>query len=190
MPLSHANLQARLDRLAVSLLPTDKPFGGFMESEEDRLRAYILLVHAEIEFFLEELGKDVVEAAVRVSTAVNCRPVVSRLIYMKTKGTAEITRLTPDLISGVTSFYEGIVDNNHGLRALHLMRLFMPLGLTHRDFDEVFLGNLEAFGRKRGGIAHSSIRLIQGTQPSTERRKVNDIADYLKTFEVTLRSLG
>lgn len=160
-----------------------------MESEEDRLQAYILLVHAEIEHFLEELGKEVVQSAVRASTPTSCRPLVSRLIYLKTKGTMEITRLDAALINSVTNFYEGVIEGNHGLKALHLMRLFMPLGLTHQDFDVVFLANMEAFGRKRGGIAHGGTRLIQGTQPSTERAKVDDIASDLQSLEITLRSL-
>ena len=160
-----------------------------MESEEDRLQSYILLVHAEIEYFLEELGKEVVQSAVLASTTTSCRPLVSRLIYLKTKGTIEITRLSPDLINSVSKFYERIVEGNHGLKALHLMRLFMPLGLTHRDFDVVFLANMEAFGRKRGGIAHGSARLIQLMQPSTERAKVNDLASELQKLEIAVRSL-
>jgi hypothetical protein len=173
----------------VSLLPADRPFGGFTATEQDRIHAYVLLAHAELEFFLESLGKDLVARARRISIAGPCAPVISRLIFLKSKSTGQISSATPEAIEAACNFYDSIVDNNHGLKTRNIMRLFMPLGLTHKDLDTFLLANLDAFGKLRGEFAHTSARLTQGTQPSSEKKKVDDILSDLSHLDQRVRGL-
>jgi hypothetical protein len=187
--MTYAQLSTRLARLAASLLPADRPFGGFTPAEQDLIHSYVVLTHAELEYFLENLGKDVVTRAKRSSIVGPCAPVISRLIFLKSKSTGHISPPTQESIENACNYYDSIVENNHGLKARNVMRLFMPLGLTHKDFDTILLANLDAFGNLRGEFAHTSSRLTQGTQPSSEKKKVDDILSDLSHLDQRVRGL-
>jgi hypothetical protein len=189
MATSHSELKNRLDRLAISLLPIDKDTQVFLKSEEDRMHAYVLLAHAELEEYLEELGRDVVLKAERLSGSNSCAPVISRLIYLKNKGTGKFNQATPDAIATAVKFYQDIVNANNGIKEPNVMALFMPLGLTHDDFNSTLMGNLNTFGRVRGGIAHTAQKLRQGVQPSAERKAVDDILGDLLSLDTKVRAL-
>jgi hypothetical protein len=187
---TYPDFKRRLDRLANSLLPPDNPAGVYSDGEKDRIHAYLVLAHAEIEDFLEKLASYVTDRERRNSSTKKCSPVISRLIlYKSARGNEKIEAVTADSIAGAVKFYESIIEGNNGIKAKDIFRMFMPLGLTHDDFDPVMMQDLDSFGILRGGLAHTSARLQQGASPSSERRRVENIAVQLSHFDQRVRAL-
>jgi|SRR5579859_626966 len=188
--VTFTDLKRRLDRLSGSLLPPDRAAGDYSEADQDRIHAYILLVHAEIESFIEKLAIFAADQARRKSSANKCAPVASRLLlYRAMQSKERIEYPTMDTISGACSFFEKLVDKNHGIKSINVCHLFMPLGLTHSDLDPVLMANLDTFGTYRGELAHTSARLKQGTSPSKEKTMVMNILRDLAHFDQKVRAL-
>jgi hypothetical protein len=188
--ITHTELKKRLDRLATSLLPSDSTTGTYSDREKDQIHAYIVLAHAEIEEFLEKLARFVTERARRNSSPPRCSPTVSRLIvYKSVRGKEKIESVTEETIASAVTYYENIVNRNHGIKPDNLFSIFMPIGLTHDDFDPLLMNDLNAFGTLRGGIAHTAARLQQGSSPSTEKRKVENILSGLSHLDQKVRAL-
>jgi hypothetical protein len=188
--ITYPDLKKRVERLANSLLPADVLSGTYSDKQEDQIHAYIVLAHAEIEEFLERLAQYVLDRARRNSTPPQCVPVISRLIlYKSARGNEKIDGITVESIASAVTYYENILTRNHGIKADNLFKMYMPLGLTHDDFDPVLMQELDAFGTLRGGIAHTAARLKQGSSPSKERRKVESIVAELSHLDQKIRAL-
>jgi hypothetical protein len=187
---TYSEFKKKLARLAESLLPSDSATGKYTDSQKDRIHAYVVLAHAEIEDFLEGLARYIVDRARRNSSPPQCASVISRLIFHKnSRGNDKIDSVTTDSISGAVTYYENIVAGNNGIRSENLFKMFMPLGLTHDDFDPILMQNLNTFASYRGGIAHTSARLQQGSSPSAERSKIEAIANELSHLDQKIRGL-
>jgi hypothetical protein len=187
---TYAELKRRIERLASSLLPADNPTGSYTESEKDRIHAYIVLAHAEIEDFLERLARYVIDQARRNSSAPRCSPVISRLIlYRSARSKEKIDGVTVETITSAAAYIENVVDHNNGIKSDNLYSIFMPLGMTHDDFDPLLMQNLNTFASHRGGIAHTAARLQQGSSPSREKSSVESIVTDLSHLDQKIRAL-
>jgi hypothetical protein len=188
--VQHADLKKRLDTLANSLLPPDDALGNYTDAQRDQIHAYIVLVHAEIEEYLESLARYVTELARRGSKPSQCAPLISRLIIHKCASRNETPEpITKEAIDGAVTYGETILKRNNGIKADNLFKMFMPLGLIHDDFDTLLLEELNAFGQLRGGIAHTAARLRNGTSPSMERKRVESILDGISHLSEKVRML-
>ena len=59
-------LRSRLRELRLHLLPASfSPTGDYTDRQQDRARGYRLLVHAEIESYLEDVSRETVTQAIR-----------------------------------------------------------------------------------------------------------------------------
>lgn len=184
------DFKRKIERLAQSLLPKDRVSDSYTDQEKDQIHAYLVLAHAEIEDFLERLAMYVADRARRDSIGAKCSPVISRLILFQcSRSTNRIEPATEESIKGAYKFYENLVEHNHGIKADNLFRLFMPLGMTHSDFDPVLLSSLDTFGNLRGGIAHTAAKLQQGSSPSSEKKRVEDIVAALAHVDQRVRNL-
>lgn len=188
--VTFGELKKRLDRLATSLLPPDRLNGDYTDEDRDRIHAYVVLAHAELENYIEKLAIFAADQAKRKSNSNHCEPVSSRLIFFRAiSGRDKIDVATPEAISSAYAYFEKLTERNHGIKSNNLLQLFMPLGLTHNDFDPVFLANLDAFGILRGEVAHTAARLKQGSSPSAEKAKIIVILNDLSHFDQRVRQL-
>ncbi len=85
------------------------------------------------------------------------------------------TELDIETIADACKYYRTLIDNNHGLKRANLLGLFLPLGLSHNDFDETMLATFDAFGVLRGSIAHQSYKAHQSLDAATEKYRVHEI---------------
>jgi hypothetical protein len=188
--ITYAELRKRIDRLANSLLPADDPSGNYTDKQKDQIHAYILLAHAEIEEFFENLARYVIDRARRNCSPPQCSPTISRLILYKSARSKErIDGISTETVKGAVAYYENLLAVNHGIKADNLFKMFMPLGLTHDDFDSVLMQELNAFGMLRGGISHTAARLQQGSSPSAEKHKVDNILTGISHLDQKIRTL-
>jgi hypothetical protein len=188
--VQHADLKRRLDTLANSLLPSDDALGSYTDKQKDQIHAYIVLAHAEIEEYLESLARYVTDLARRDSKPPQCSRLISHLIIHKSASRNETPdAITQEMIEGAVAYSEAILKGNNGIKADNLFRMFMPLGLTHNDFDPILMQELNTFGELRGGIAHTAARLRTGTSPSMERKRVESILEGISHLSEKVRML-
>jgi hypothetical protein len=188
--ITYAELKRRLDRLASSLLPNDRLAGDYPDNEKDRIHAYVVLAHAELEVYLEKLVLFAADQAKRKSSATVCQPIMSRLIFYKSaQAKDKLETATLESINGAFSFFEKVVERNNGIKSTNILQLFLPLGVNHSDLDPILLANLDAFGIMRGQIAHTAARLEQGASPSSEKSRVINIIQDLSHLDQKVRQL-
>ncbi len=201
-------MEARLRRLERDLLPAKRPTGNYSQHECDRIRAYSLLVHAEIEYWLES-------AVIKIADGVltkwrddrKPRTCLAALIAFRddeeTGAWKRVTGLPESIASpkGPSAelldrieymkdrFCQRVKLKNHGIREKNILGLLLPVGVRPRDIDPAWLGTIDGFGSRRGVTAHTASRAQQPPDRDDELRDVNTILSGLRQLLPTLRSL-
>lgn len=131
-----------------------------------KLKSYILLCHAVIEEYIEDLGYDVAIKARQMfkSKGLICKSLVSLVasgVMDEIKNNKSKNKVGRDLVKNLEVFssesfnrYKNIVDNNHGIKLENLTAVFVPIGFDPEAIDLALVNQLSAFGEKRGGVAH------------------------------------
>jgi len=152
-----------LPTLASTLLPSYE--------EQELARAFVAFAHAEMEYYVEEALKELVDVTL---TAAAIGKFSSATMAMLTFGNLDkqasgTTFLKPRTVStriGVArSNLRTVIKNNHGVRQANLCKMTVPLGLSKDKVDSVWLGDLETFCTARGMYVHVS--RLAGASPHT-----------------------
>ncbi len=166
-------LENRIKEIESNLLPKINPLGTYTDAELDSIRAYVLLCHAEIECYIEDLARLLVitlEAELANPKAGN-----KFARYYANKVNANIGQ---------------VINTNHGIKTENLKKMFEPFGFEEKDFDFIdsnFLPQMNAFGIRRGESAHRSAkRATRQPSPIKEKKAVAEILKYLEMFEAEL----
>ncbi len=166
-------LEARIRTIEVTLLPKINPLGIYTDAEQDSIRAFVLLCHAEIESFIEDWARILLDALLLELLSPRAGSLFARAHAIK------VSASLPHTISG-----------NHGIKADNILKMFEPLGLVEPDFDAIdskFLTQMNAFGSRRGESAHCSAnRAKQQPSPIKEKKAVDEILLFLEKFETAL----
>lgn len=210
--LRFKQLIAELRRLRSHFLPYKwEPTGSYSERKFDRARAYRILVHAEIEFYIENLLLDTVEqkyqawkVAKSPSYIMTCLVIASKMEWQDVE--TETLELKPldlkqikirrddDSIHGIIERavirYRDIVKDNNGIKTVDLKRLLMPVGIAMSDLDPTWLNNMNSFGGQRGFIAHTSRLGVKNVlDPKTEKDTVDNLLKGLKDLDTMISAL-
>ena len=192
----YSYLVSRLAELRRRLLPRKfSPTGSYTNQQYDKVMAYRLLAHAEIESYLEDRARDVAGHAFTKWTLTG-RPrnvIVSLMAFhlqqepLNAHKMREIlggSRLhISDSVKSATQSYHKMLAKNNGIKEENVLRILLPLGFEGTDIDSVWLSTVHAFGTRRGETAHSSIRTQQPPDPATELQTVSNIEAGLKRID-------
>ena len=148
------------------------PIGNYSDRQLDRVRAYRILSHAEIESFVEMIVLDLVQREYsRWSSSKDPNYVMIYLLAASAFGwqDAEAASLDlggvdpPTIKKGDDSIdqlmerafdqYDDMVHKNNGIMSANLKRLLMPIGITMSDLDQTWLNSMNSFGAERGNVA-------------------------------------
>lgn len=157
----------------------------------DRLAAYRLLVHAEIEDFLESKAKDNISAiAARMEAGpawMRQSPELLALAIGLKRGlpqddALDLTKHTNFVGELLASARNAISDNN-GVKSQSFVLLSLCAGKTLDEIDGILSASLNSYGKNRGDVAHKSVTHSTSLQaPSAEvgtaRTLVSQIANY------------
>jgi hypothetical protein len=184
-----ARLLARLDELRTHLLPqTFSATGDYTAKELDAARGYRLLVHAEIEAFLEDIAGDTVQRqfeewrTTRTPSGVLMGVMAMHHVNMSTdddEAAAAPPPISPkthvdEVIGRAVRSYQSKLGSNNGIKIQNLKNLFMPLTVNFDALDETWLTNMDSFGKRRGDIAHKSGGVHWLLDPQGELQDVRD----------------
>lgn len=187
--LKFTALERRIQELEDNLLPAINPTATYSVSDQDLVRSYCLLCHAEIEAYIEGITDETITKAFTKWEAdrQNISPIIFHLAYSYK---AEKKEPVYSMISIAYNQLKKVIEKNHGIKEDNLNNFFKPIGF---QMDNVLTTTLNDFGKTRGQIAHTSFHTQQPLDPSIKRNSIKSIMQGLKLFDTELinyESLG
>lgn len=175
-------LAARISQLEIHLLPEIDPTGLYSAKDNDLVRSYCLLCHAEIEAYLEAYSLTIINTAYNKwdTDKTKISPIIFQLAYNYTGKSKELP------YSMVVQSYlklKKTIETNNGIKENNLNEFFKPIGF---DIDPTLKSILNEFGKTRGQIAHTSFQTQQPLDPASEKANLQLILQGLKTFDEEL----
>jgi hypothetical protein len=182
MPKSRrlSQLETRITYLERNLLPPPSTTGNYTKIQQDLIRSFVLLVHAEIEAYFEDVAKEKVRKALSSWTAnrkkSSCLKAVlaysgNELSY-ETAKKVDSNNIAFRLNKAVNHFVS-LIQKNHGVKENNLLSILIPLGIELSEIDPVWLSTMDAFGSLRGTIAHNSTSVHTLIDRNTEVQRIN-----------------
>jgi len=177
IPMSQSSrfrlLERRLEQLRKRLLPrVFSSTGNYSDLQLDRVRGYRLLIHAEIESFVEERASDVVNRAFN-AWIVDKRP---RHTIISLVAHCRIAEKKFDSCESAVGDSYGrfnlLVRSNNGIKEEDVFKILLPVGVEKSALDQTWLLTLSSFASARGEVAHRSVRVHQPIDPKTEYETV------------------
>lgn len=143
-----------------------------------KVQSYIFFAHAAFEQYLESLALAVLEKSVsNFNTKQQINACIFGLVVFETIAQlddeiprkqirSEVVRKLGDFVNIAKKNHEGIITANNGIKLKDQKALFLPVGLDPEEIDSVTAVSLDAFGTKRGGVAHRLKAQTQETKSS------------------------
>lgn len=144
------------------------PTGTYSALQLDRARGYRLLVHAEIEAFLEDRASEVASTVFN-SWIGDLRPrhtIVSLLAFLRPS--EKSFKSVREAVGYSFAKFNEAVRNNNGIKEDNLVKFLPHVGIDWSAIDGTWLSTLNSFGTARGEIAHASARVHQPIDPKGE----------------------
>jgi hypothetical protein len=184
-----------------------------LELEKIRASAFRVLAHAQIESFIEDRAKEIVDIATKHWRTKNeaSKTILSLLnFYIKQENSPNIEIRTlascslfqyldnicplievakPDvpniseMVISASKYFHSLIENNHGIRRTNLEKLLPPIGVDMSELDPVWLLDMDSFGEKRGFSAHKSISCVSSA--IDHRSEINTIKHLLEGLVFT-----
>lgn len=185
-------LLTRLDKLEAHLLPPVFSLTGrYAQRQRDYTRAFLLLVHAELESYFEDRARNLVALAqAEYQRKGVCTRMLSRLLVYHQAAKDELVPVSPHAVGKAINYYLDHLDKNHGIKEKNLLTIFLPLGICHADLDGQLVTACNQLAQKRGQFAHASFKTHQQVDPKTERDNIRkNILPELKNLETQFKKL-
>lgn len=179
------DLIRRIDQLEKHLLPSVKVHGNYTRKESDFIRSYVLLCHAEIESYFEDIADHRITQALNswrtngrrsnslVAVMAFCS---SELSWQPNQNDAENqNKLRFDFrLSKVVAHFKKKLEGNHGIKSKNIIDMLIPIGVKYDQLDPTWLATMDSFGVKRGEFAHSSHQVQNQIDLVVERDNIKD----------------
>lgn len=180
-----------------------RPLGDYSRPTrvQAHTRAIIVLVHAEIESYLEDWSQAVTDAcetkwdtASRISKPLSCLLSASDQCLQLPTNQLEIqqeempTRVH-NVIKAVIKSHKKTIKKNNGIKETNLLSLFAPLGLPSIALGSTLIPNLNSYGALRGELVHKSQKAVARTlDAETEFIKAISLIADIEDLDKWLRN--
>lgn len=166
----YKELEDRVIGLLRSFLPSPHPLGIYSEIEQDKMRALRVLVHAEIEAYLELISKKLLDD---LKQSIAGLPQKNKTILAWANEAIKQGGLA--------------IGDNNGVTKNDIIKLFRHYGLSEVDYEHVspvFLDRLSSFGKCRGDVAHqSAMRTTHSLNMKREEATIKELLQLLANFD-------
>ena len=187
------SLRKRVAALKTAMLPVPTPTGIYSDEQYDRTLAFRVLVHAEIEGYLEAIALAALRAArdawQQSNTPCTCLMALLAFTTPESKKQAKAKGLTARIELAASWQMDRIEKSNHGIREAHLLQIFRPIGIEVDQLNSTWVNSIDSFGQLRGQAAHRPGRTQQPPDPVSESRRVDDIVDGLDDLDLRVQRL-
>ena len=166
-----------------------------VSQQQDFIRAFRLLCHAEFENYIEDIANNLVKNAEEkwcqtqiANYNLSSIFITSHRVNIDEKKKKQETVQTK--ARRMIHDFKETINGNHGIKESNILKLFGPLGYDINDFDTFFLSELNTFGSDRGIVAHTSASLQtqQLLNFNEEVIRVNRILSGIKEFQEVIES--
>lgn len=196
----YKDLISDLRKLRNALLPIKFDATGTYRCPEGvhlRTISYRILVHAEIESFIEDRAYTLFDEAWNnwINDKIPSRVLSALLAFSGQQMPIPTKKLSSpgknnhekvdDIILRAKKHWKDVVyKDNHGIKEANVLGLLLPLGIDGGDIDTTLLADLTSFGGLRGAVAHkSSIRIKSYADPKSEYDKANQLVVGLESID-------
>ncbi len=198
----YINLEKRFDSLKqVFLNDPLSPTGDYEDHVFEKTNAYKVLTHAEIEYYFEQSCLSIAKKAFKnwENTGKSSKCIVALVSYYSGN------RLTyPSSLSGSVNFH-GVEDyvkdafteysryvnsENHGIKEKNIYQLCLPIGINIAEISGELLSAASSYGTERGGIAHTTGRIIRRVTPDEAMETTDNILQHIKEFDSMICSIN
>lgn len=186
-------LLGRVEKLEKHFLPATFSLSGrYTRRQHDLTKAFLLLIHAELESYFEDRARKLaLTAQARYQRTGICTPVLSRLVVYHHAAKDELGPVSAQTVEKAVNYYCDHLDKNHGIREKNLLTIFLPLGISHANLETQLIAACNQLSQKRGQFAHASFKTHQQVDPKTERDNVRkNILPELKNLERHFKKLA
>jgi hypothetical protein len=161
---------------------------GISDLQLDKLKSLVILCHAEIEVYLENIALNlIIEAEKQWDSNKTSNYNLSSLFIYSERISNNGTCCTKS--KKIIADYRSMIKYNHVIKEENIKKLFIPLGYEIDDFDVAFLSTLSSFGVLRGETAHSSaMKMKQQLDQKTVLHMVEEILVGISDFELVIKS--
>lgn len=186
----------RLSFLENNILPAERVDGNYTKREQDLIRSFVLLTHAEIEAYLEDVAKTRVTKSLsdwnssRIKS--NCIKSVVSFVGndLKFDNDVNSNNIQYRVNKTVAHYMNAVVDKNHGIKEKNILKVLLPLGIEINELDQTWLSVMESFGSTRGLFAHSSFNVQTSIDRNTELNRIkNQILPELTNIDLLIKKL-
>ncbi|MDQ8190072.1 HEPN domain-containing protein [Roseibacillus persicicus] len=183
------------------------PTGDYSVRKQERACGFSILVHAEIEAFLEDRTREIFHKFCRdfnrdrkVSYSLSCFLCCyhSSWIEIDERHNSEIIAMAKnrgqansvaDVIQKASIQFSQIISNNHGVKEKNLRSLLIPIGVDFDSLDSIWIAEMESFGALRGERAHTSASVTRTINPEDELYVVRRLLIGLQTLDEKINQL-
>jgi hypothetical protein len=136
------------------------PSGQYNFEESIRATSFIVLAHAELEWYFERWSMRFLQ---RIENSWNSKGKVSEALlhivrfYSKERNvptSIPSTDIWSEAITDSVIRHRSVIDNNNGIKRDRICSLFHPYGFRLNDYEAYLLEELHTFGKDRGQFAH------------------------------------
>lgn len=198
-------LQLRVSSVAAAL-GVDVKLIPSHQDETDRLHAFRVLMHAEVQDYLEKIVLQILDVtenriAGGVVTHAGHHLIVTQSIASVSDRRSSARATYPpfkvaDLIGNMSSTRKNLEDaikahrkrvkDNSGIKASNLQTILLPVGYRDSFFSAIFKDKMNELGEARGHVAHASgLGALVGSVPTGARelQRFSDIKDDLSRLD-------
>jgi len=191
-----AHLENRLtdlrDKFLDDQINTEKADPATFSPDLDRIAAFRLLMHAEIEDFLERKARENLDKinSQLVQSSTGSSRVFPELFYIAAAVNRPLdltNAFDAAALKGHVSQMIGaarcIIKENNGIKAGAFNVLSIFAGKTADEIDSTLSASLNSYGKNRGDVAHQSTKHSKTINaPSTEYTSAKDLVDGLASY--------
>ncbi len=181
-------LLKRVNKIEASYIPTIRQSGNYTNKEQDDIRAYVLLTHAEIESYFEEVAEEKVKKAFRNWQATRQKSNVLLALMAFNGNDYRENEIEIRINKALTSYIHSL-RNNHGIKEANILNILLPAGFEYTDIDSTWLGTINSFGSNRGLLAHSAARVQQPLDPVILRNMVTQVVSEIANIDEKLKQM-
>jgi hypothetical protein len=186
------DLESRVEFLRKNFLNFDDIESPQPENQ-DKLKSFKLLVHAEVESYLENIVNDMISINKKQWKKKKITPSLYYLILFssaKFGGEKKIADLSvKKRIDNNIASFEALISQNNGIKEKNLMKLFIPLGIDFQSLDQSWISTIDSYGSSRGDIAHKSYSVQVQLDKTSEGKNVTIILEGIKELDIKVQKL-
>jgi hypothetical protein len=191
MPVSvlYKDLRQRIATLKTHFLDFQQNDSA-LPINQDKIRAFKLLVHAEIESYIENAVLKVwneCDTRWRVSRRI-ISPLAFLIMFSASRFEANDSQLNRnDRIEQILKSFKQLIADNNGIKRKNILRLVVPLGVDYSSIDQTWLATIESYGGSRGQVAHASYSVQHQLDRNNELSNLSLVLKGIYKMDIKLQ---